>query len=1021
MIAVPQWHTPKKKWRTLKTKWHALKKPRALKIITLIYIAYLLLIGVVALPALNILAPKIYQQQTGRVLQLGKIILINPFTLTLSVRDASSANADGSRFWSFATLRANLSLASLWQRHLVLDELQLTGLDLQINQKDSARYNFSEILDYRQQHFPATPIAPEPTTDAPQIFPISIHQIVFSAAHIGVNTPYAGEPLTLDINDTHLAFADFSTVPESKTTPPKSITIHSGKGDIALKKIAIKFLRAQEPFATVYENIDFNLAAIATNSTEDEPLSVTLADVSGGQLGVKAAISLGAKRSSGSVTLRNLDLVPAWRYLSPQLAFTAQRAKLDGDIQFTVNWNETVNYALHNSRVLLHDVQLQAKEDADTNVALASLQVEGIELDSTLPSVQIAHIALHEPVLKGWNRDTRVSLLDMFRMPPKEQNEAETPWQILVAAIDSDGGAIHWRASQLGDLPLLIAPLSAHVSNLHWPDAAPLQLQFNTDINNDTKLAVQGELVPADVTGKLNADISGLPIAWANPLLAQSMHATLHSGVLNTHTELTLEKSALIGAHSEGTIEQFELQRQPDNLKLLAWKQLQWQQLAFDFRNNQLQLRRVAVDQPWAQFRINADGTNNFQQLLIQQKSAQPAAANNSANKAADKPAAKPLRLAIDAVHVDKAVLDFRDNSLTRAFRTNIGDFTGDITGLSNRGKDRAKVAMKGSVDGYAPVALSGTVNPFTTPAAMDIALDITNLDLAALTPYSGTYAGYQIDSGRLSVQLIYTLEDNRIKGTNHIVINQMQLGKQVSGPKVMDLPLRFAMYLLTDSDGVMDLGVDVAGNIDDPDFSVSGIIWKALRNLIVKTATSPFRALANLAGGLHQDDLDRVEFGPGSDQVGGEQSDKLRTLTTALAKKPALKLGITGHVSPSHDLEALRDRDLSAELIKQGGINATDIQQQSKNWQREVTALFRKRYPERKAETLAPMQMNDAMRDNLELPSGALQELASRRALAVKQTLVTDLGLAPERTIINAVDLGADKNPGVLATFEVQ
>ncbi len=383
--------------------------------------------------------------------------------------------------------------------------------------------------------------------------------------------------------------------------------------------------------------------------------------------------------------------------------------------------------------------------------------------------------------------------------------------------------------------------------------------------------------------------------------------------------------------------------------------------------------------------------------------------------------AIKPLQLAIDTVHIDKAVLDFRDDSLARAFRANISDFSGDISGLSNRDNQRAKVALKGSVDGYAPVALSGTVNPFATPAALDVALDITNLDLATLTPYSGTYAGYQIDSGRLSVQLTYTLENNRIKGTNHIVVNQLQLGKQVSGPKVMDLPLRFAIYLLTDADGVMDLGVDVAGNIDDPNFSVSGIIWKAFRNLIVKTVTSPFRALANLVGGQHQDDLDRVEFSAGSDQIDSEQSDKLRTLTAAMSKKLDLKLTITGHVSPNHDLEALRDQDLSAQLTAQGGIKPADIQQQSPTWQSEVTKLFRKRYPERKAEALQPIQMNDAMRDNLELPSTALQELAGRRALTVKQALVADLGLATERVTVNSVDLGADQNPGLSATFQIQ
>src|SRR5690606_18345189 len=262
----------------------------------------------------------------------------------------------------------------------------------------------------------------------------------------------------------------------------------------------------------------------------------------------------------------------------------------------------------------------------------------------------------------------------------------------------------------------------------------------------------------------------------------------------------------------------------------------------------------------------------------------------------------------------------------------------------------------------------------------------------------SGTYAGYKIDSGRLSVQLVYTLEDGLIRGTNHIVVNQLQLGEQISGPKVRDLPLRFAIYLLTDANGVMDLGVDVTGSVDDPDFSVGSIIWKAFRNLIVKTAASPFRALANLVGGADRDNLDRVSFAPGSDVIAAGESHKLKQLTAALNQKPALKLSIRGHISPSQDIEALRDAALSQQLIAEGDIAGADIQQQSAAWQEAVKDLFRERFPERKSEPLQTMQMNDAMRDNIELPSSALLDLATRRGLALKQALIVEHCLAADR-----------------------
>ncbi|MDB6060082.1 MAG: hypothetical protein JWM78_185 [Verrucomicrobiaceae bacterium] len=1004
----------------------AVRVPRSLKIIVLIYLAYLALLMLVAMPALNLLAPKIYREQTGRELKLDKIIWINPFTLALNVRGASSANSDGSAFWSLQQLRVNVALASIWRRHIVLDELQLTRLNLQIDQKNAEQFNFSEILAYRAQHFPATAQPKTKTDDSTAIFPIDISSVIFSAAHIGIKAPYLSEPFALDLNDTTIKLADITTVAE-KNNDSKQSPLRTGAIDIALKSIGIKLLREQEPFATQLKDLHIASKEIALGATQEQPLSLTITDASGGQLNVKANAALGAKHSSGTVTLRNLDLVPAWRYLSPKFAFVTQRAALDGDMQFNVNWSEPLHYALTNSRLNLHDVQLQSKLDDKTNIALAALQIDGVAVDSAQPQAKIAKILLRDFTLSGSNQDMQISVLDMLHVASTDEESTSPPWQIQIDDIETQGGAIHWQASQLPDLPIVIAPLSAHVSHVLWPQAAPLQLQFDTTINDTAKLALQGELIPAEVTGKINGEVSGLPLEWANTLFGQYMHATLHSGQLSARVQATLEQGAPITLQSEGSVDKFELQSLPEKRKLLAWNQLQWKQLAVDLPKQQLQLQLASIDQPWAQFRINKGGTNNFQQLIITQPAAQKSDAQKTANKnpAPQKNAAKqndkPWQLAIDTVHIEKANLDFRDDSLSRAFRTNIADFTGDISGISNRAKgENAKVALKGTVDGYAPVALSGTINPFGKPPAMKIALDITNLDLATLTPYSGTYAGYVIDGGRLSVQLVYTLQDNRIVGTNHIVVNQMQLGPQVSGPKVMDLPLRFAIYLLTDSNGTMDLGVDVTGSVDDPDFSVGSIIWKAFRNVIVKTVTSPFRALANLVGGGDHDDLDRVDFTAGSDQIASEHKEKLHTLVDALNKKSALKLGLTGHVSPSRDIEALRDGDLSSALIALGSLNAADIQQQSKNWQRAVAKLFGNRFPDRKSEKLEPMQMNDAMRDNVELPSSALSELANRRALAVKQLLVTDIGLAADRAFVKPVDIGADKTPGATVTMEV-
>jgi len=1042
---------------------------RPLKILGALYLAYLALVLLVLTPALNILAPKIYRAQTGGELRLEKIILLNPFTLAATVRGAASDNADHSRFWSFDKLYANVSLSSLWRRQLMLDAVQLQGLYVQIEQTAADRYNFSDILDYRAARAAdAKNAAPAETGSG--IFPVTIDKIIFEASHLGLRAPHNSEPVALEIAGLAIEIENFSTVavanaatpnlatanktpsnagvnPQAGRTDSAIATLSSGAIHIDIDQIKNNFLREQHPFAAGIDNLQFSMAAFSgAAQTQQYRLNAQLH--AGGELKTEGTFNLAAQQNSGAIHIRNFNVVPGWDYLAPRLAFETQRALLDADLPYQLQWGDALAYRVDNGSVALRDVQLQAQHDADTQLGFGALNVDGIGVDSAQARVQIARIVLDRPTLRGWNRSAQISLIDMFKVPSSDASDGPA-WQVRIDEVAMQEGHLQWRTDLLDAPELIVAPLQAHATHIQWPATEPAQFDLTASVNTDTQITLRGALTaaldPLQRTGKLSGDIAALPLVWGNRLLGQQISATLQSGSASAHFEVALDKGQPTTVQSDGRIEKFELQRLSDRQKLVAWKQLQWQKLAVNLPAQTLQIDRIVATNPWLQLRLNSDGTNNFQQLTVEHSGGQTAAEQTRAGsqaqtsapakKAAAKSSArtatkstkipagtaKPWLFSVRNIHSDNGTLDFRDNSLPRAFHTTIADFTGDLDGLSNRPGSLAKAGFKGTVDGYAPVALTGTVNPFAETPALNIALDITNLDLAALTPYSGTYAGYLINGGRLSVQLAYTLENKRIKGTNHIIVNQLELGEQIKGPKVMDLPLRLAIYLLTDADGVMDLGVDVTGNADDPDFSVASIIWKAFRNVIVKTVSSPFRALGRLVGGGADQDLDRIEFAAGSDHIGETSGSKLNSLAEILQKKSALRINIAGHVSPWQDIEALRDNSLSQQLIAQDGIAPVDIQQQSTRWQQAVAKLYAKRFPADNSGKLVTMQMNDAMRDNVELEPRALDELASRRALAVKQALVTERGLAADRATLTPVDLGADKNPGLHVTFAVE
>jgi hypothetical protein len=188
------------------------------------------------------------------------------------------------------------------------------------------------------------------------------------------------------------------------------------------------------------------------------------------------------------------------------------------------------------------------------------------------------------------------------------------------------------------------------------------------------------------------------------------------------------------------------------------------------------------------------------------------------------------------------------------------------------------------------------------------------------MTPYSGKFAGRKIDSGKLSVDLEYKVRQRQLAGENKFVINRIKLGERVEGPDVKHLPLDLAIALLEDSNGVIDLDLPISGSLDDPKFSYGKIIWKAIVNVLTKLVTAPFRALGKLLG-INSEHLEAIHFDPGSGILTPPEQEKLKTLSEAMAKRPALTLTLEPGYDPEADRRALQEQALRREVAVGVGV----------------------------------------------------------------------------------------------------
>jgi hypothetical protein len=200
------------------------------------------------------------------------------------------------------------------------------------------------------------------------------------------------------------------------------------------------------------------------------------------------------------------------------------------------------------------------------------------------------------------------------------------------------------------------------------------------------------------------------------------------------------------------------------------------------------------------------------------------------------------------------------------------------------------------------------------------------NVEMTGLTPYSAKFAGRKIDSGKISLDLYYNVVDGRLKGENEIIVDSLKLGERVEGSDAMDLPLDLAIALLKDSNDRIQLGLPVAGSLDDPEFSYGHLIWKALVNVLTKIVTAPFRALASLVGG-DEEDLGTVKFEVGKSRITPPEREKLAKLAVAMKQRPQLAIEVQGQYAPEADGAALKYLAVRQALAKRmGGTDITEM-----------------------------------------------------------------------------------------------
>ncbi len=362
---------------------------------------------------------------------------------------------------------------------------------------------------------------------------------------------------------------------------------------------------------------------------------------------------------------------------------------------------------------------------------------------------------------------------------------------------------------------------------------------------------------------------------------------------------------------------------------LLSWKKAYFSKFELDFLEKQQQrfsIQELVLTQPLARFSIGEDKFSNFRRLFMKNQTTTTTASSSTpstspVSKAAGKPA---FEVDIKAVKVNQGRMYFSDASIKPGFKTNINQLNGSLLGVSNVPGQYATIALDGAVDKSGSLRARGQA-AFEDPRRnSDVSLNFKNLPLNTINPYAINFAGYQIDEGRIDVDLRYTAKEGQLLGKNRFVIRKIKLGNEVPDFKGVKLPIGLAIAVLEDSDGMIDVNIPIKGNVDSPEFSVGHLFWQALRNVLSSIVTAPFRALASLFG---EEGLDGIYTAAGESVITPPEQEKLEKVAKLLEKKANAVVEFYGTYDPQVDRQELARVNADRAILLAAGFKLKDTE----------------------------------------------------------------------------------------------
>ncbi|HKQ23274.1 MAG TPA: DUF748 domain-containing protein [Burkholderiales bacterium] len=839
----------------------------------------------------------------------------------------------------------------------------------------------------------------------------------------------------------------------AKDQPAKAIALSVPEVKIDDGRVHVSDLVPHKSFKTDLSNIQAVLRGFALPQTEPAQAELTFGTGLGETVKYAGSMTLSPLASEGTLEARKFKLTNYLPYYQDLILYRLEDGIADLSTHYAFTATEKgADVQLSRFNLALASVRMRKPGEKEDFLFAKSVQIKDASLDLSKLSLTVGEFTTRDGFLNivreqdGGINATRI-------MPaPKEARTDEaavdrqgSPWLLMLKRADLQKWRIAFTDLTLAEPVKIVADAvtlqAREVSNGQGHKG---WIELGATLNEAGTLTVQGPVAISPVAAELKVDVKNFGLVPLQPYFADRINILLTSADLsvagNTKLALPPEGPPSVAFDGELRLTRFTTIDKAKSEDFLKWNTLHIGGIAYNHDPMRLGIEQVALSDFYSRIIIFPDGRLNLQGIAAQSSAEETSTAEGEApkqdrtdNKAAPEDTQKsepsagaplpPIR--IGNVTLQNGDVNFTDLFIKPNYSASLTEIGGSVIGLSSQLDTTADVDLRGRFAKTAPVEIKGKINPLVQNLFLDIKAGVRDIELGPFTPYSGKFVGYAIEKGKMTFNVAYKVEDRKLAASNQIVLDQLTFGGKVESPEATKLPVLLAVALLKDRNGVIDVNLPITGSLEDPKFSIGGLIVKVIINLVTKAITSPFALIGNLVGGGGEE-LSYVEFDPGSAALSAAEQDKLVALQKGLADRPALKLDVTPRADPEKDREGWRRHNFEQmvkaekfkDLVKQAATveSVDDVTVAPEEYEKYLRRAYKAaKFPKPRnaigfVKDLPVDETEKLMLANIQIRDDDLLELANQRGQTAKDFLTRTGEVALERVFLIAPILEAAK-----------